>query len=91
MNIRQYRDKCFKIAKATGVYLKVKSHGSGRPHCGRLLRWYEINDKICLLDMSFAKGCEMYELKDVICWVKNGEEHPWPSITKQQKDIFSDI
>ncbi len=91
MNLRQYRDKCYKIAKATGVYLKVKGHGTGKPKCGRLFRVYEINDNECLLDMFFDKGYEVYDLKDVICWVKNGKEYPWPVFTPKAKDLFSDV
>jgi hypothetical protein len=91
MNLREYRDKCYKIARATGVYLKVKQHLTGKPKCGKLYRWYEINDKECLLDMSIDKGFEMYDLKDVICWVKNGNEYPMPVFTPKSKDLFSDI
>jgi hypothetical protein len=91
MNLRQYRDKCYKIAKATGVYLQVKSHVTGKLICGRLLRSYEINDNECLIDMLFANGYEMHDLKDVICWVKNGKEYPWPVFKSKANDLFLDV
>jgi len=91
MNLRQYRNKCYKIAKATGVYLKVKQHLTGKPVCGKMFKWVEINDNECLIDLSIGKGFEIYELKDVICWVKNGKEHPMPVYNPKQKDLFSDI
>jgi hypothetical protein len=41
--------------------------------------------------MSIDKGFEMYDLKDVICWVKNGKEYPMPVFTPKSKDLFSDV
>ena len=41
--------------------------------------------------MLFANGYEMHDLKDVICWVKNGKEYPWPVFTPKAKDLFSDV
>lgn len=41
--------------------------------------------------MFFAKGYEVYDLKDVICWVKNGKEYPWPAFKPKAKDLFSDV
>lgn len=90
MNIRQYRDKCYKIAKVTATYLVVKRHISRKIESGRLTKWHEINDDTCLLDIFFADGGEIHDLEDIIAYEKSGIRFDWPKMQTKAKDLFSD-
>lgn len=91
MNIKEYRDKCFKIAKAPAVYLKTRSRITGMLQEGRLVAWHEINDKETLLDISFSKGREIYDITEIVSWVKDGREYDWPKRPTEQSDLFGAV
>jgi len=88
MNVRKYRDQCYKIAKTTATYLVVKGHVSRKLQSGRLSKWHEINDNECLLDIFFATGSEVHNLNDIIAYERGGQRFDWPKMKTKAKDLF---